>query len=320
MKYLLSLIDSPYIDLEYNSSNQLRNFLKNVDIDGLEIIRCGGSKAIQPDMVTGVHLPFFNFWMDYYNKNEKRVLREFGDSKVARKFYQYEPDELHKYFLEDLEFANIHSEYAVFHVGDISNLDYLTKTYYYTDEEVLESSAKIINKMLDNSNFSKWLLFENLYFPGLQFNDIQLAKKFLSSIKYEKIGFMLDIGHLMNTNTSIKTEDEGWEYVEKVFRDFGSLKDYFKGIHLHVSVSGEDRERLQKNPPKLSKNFHKRFEEIYSYVSKIDQHEISTSYLARKIIDTISPEYLVLEYKATKRDEIEEKAIKQMKNLKKICE
>lgn len=312
MKYLLSLIDSPQINLEYKSSQELNNFINEAKLDGLEIIRCGGSNIIKPQMATGTHLPFFNFWMDYYNKNEERIVKEFGSLELAREFYQYAPEELYKYFLNDLEFANKYSEYVVFHVGDVSNLEYLSRNHFYTDEEVLNCSAKLINQILKNSNYSKWLLLENLYFPGLRFNNLELTKKFLNSIDYEKVGFMLDIGHLMNANTSIKTEDEGWEFVEKTFRNFSSLKNYFKGIHLHVSVSGETVKKLQKNPPILSKDFYKRFEEIYQYVSEIDQHKISTSNLTKKVIDLIEPEYLVLEFKAINRGEREEKVRKQM--------
>lgn len=316
MKYLLSFVDSPQVDLEYESILELEKFLEKAGLDGLEVVRCGASKLVESGMAIGLHLPFFNFWMDYYMQNEERIKLEFGSLEKAREFYQYKPEELHKYFLRDLEFANKYSEYAVFHVADVSNLEYLSRKHYYTDEEVLKATSELVNNMIEDSNYSKWLLFENLYFPGLQFNNLELTKRFIKSIEYEKIGFMLDIGHLMNTNTSIKNEEEGWKYVEEVYYGFLELKEYFKGIHLHVSVSGDYVEKIEKNPPKLPVDFYDRFEAIYEYVSHIDQHEISTSFSTNRVVNLISPEFLVLEFKASNRVEREDKAIRQMKILK----
>ena len=317
MKILLSFIDGPNADLEYSSNDELEIFMNNSNLDGLEIVRCGGSEVVKSEKVIGVHLPFFNFWIDYYKGDEKRVIEEFGDLKTAKKFYQYEPEDLYKYFLPDLEYANSNSEYAVFHVADIRNVDYLAQDYHYSDIEVIESSIKLVNKILENSNFDKLLLFENLYFPGLQFNDVSLAKHLLESINHDKVGFMLDIGHLMNTNESIKTEDEGWKYIDRIMDKFESLKEYFKGIHLHTSLGGEFRQMYKNNPPKLSEDFYKRFEEIYHYVSEIDQHNIVKSSLANKVIEKISPEYLVLEFSSTNRNDKEEKLYEQMKILRK---
>ena len=317
MKYLLSFIDGPSADLEYSSSAELELFLNNSNLDGLEIVRCGGSKIVKSDRIIGVHLPFFNFWLDYYKKDEKRVIEEFGDLKTAKEFYQYEPDNLYEYFLPDLDYANSNSEYAVFHVGDVRNIDYLGQDHHYSDMEVVEITIELVNKILENSKFEKLLLFENLYFPGLQFNDVSLAKHLLDSINHDKLGFMLDIGHLMNTNTLIKNEDEGWEYVDKIMDEFENLKDYFKGVHFHTSLGGEFRQMYKNNPPKLSENFYKRFEEVYHYVSKIDQHNIAKSPLANKVIDKISPEYLVLEFSSSNRNDKEKKLYEQMNLLRK---
>lgn len=315
MKKLLSFIEWEECISDYKDVNDFTNSIKKFGLDGIEIVRCGNLNIIPKEIIWGIHLPFFTSWLDYYLGNEKEVIREFGSIKEGEKFYNIDREEFYKYFLPDLKFSEKYCEYSVFHVANTTSLEYLSQKHHYTDEEVLNNTAKLINEILGNIKYSKYFLMENLYFPGLQFNDVNLTKSFLEKIEYENKGFMLDIGHLMNSNPEIKSEDEGWEFVEEVIDNHWDLIDYFKGIHLHVSVTGENIKKYKREDPMLSEDFYKRFEEIYEAVKNIDTHSISKSKKARKVIEKINPEFLVFEFKSENRKEREEKLSLQLKNL-----
>lgn len=315
MKKLLSFIEWEECISDYKDISDFENSLESFGLNGVEIVRCGDFNIVPKDMIYGIHLPFFTSWVDYYLGNEEEIIREFGSLDNGKDFYKFHRKDFYKYFLPDLKFSEKYCEYSVFHVANTTSLKYLSQNHHYTDEEVLDATAELINEILENINYSKYFLMENLYFPGLQFNDVNLTKSFLEKIEYDKKGFMLDIGHLMNSNPEIKSEDEGWDFVESVIDKHWDLIDYFKGIHLHVSVSGENIKKYKAEDPKLSKDFYKRFEEIYEAVMNIDTHSISESKKARRVIEKINPEYLVFEFKSENRKEREEKLKLQLKNL-----
>ena len=60
----------------------------------------------------------------------------------------------------------------------------------------------------------------------------------LEQVNCAETGFMLDTGHLMNTNFDLSSEADGAAYVEKIYRDLGEIGNYVYGVHLHQSISG----------------------------------------------------------------------------------
>lgn len=316
MKTLLSFIEWEKYFREYESKEDFKNSLINLGLDGIEIVKCGEELELPREIIHGIHLPFFTSWVDYYNNDRKRVVEEFGEYDIAKGFYTLEYDRLSDYYIKDLEFSKKNCEYSVFHVANANSLEYFSQKHHLTDIEVIDASAKLINEMIKKVKIDNYFLLENLYFPGLQFNDVSLTKRLIEKIEYDKIGFMLDIGHLMNTNPYLKTEDEGWDYVEEIINSHIELIDYFKGVHLHVSISGKNILDLKENTPLLCKDFYDRFEQIHNIVKSIDTHSISTSKKAKKVIEKINPEYLVLEFTSENRADREEKIKKQLINLK----
>ena len=49
---------------------------------------------------------------------------------------------------------------------------------------------------------------------------------------------MLDTGHLIHTNTDIKTQQDAVDYINTVLDKHDELSSYIKGIHLNQSLSG----------------------------------------------------------------------------------
>ena len=134
------------------------------------------------------------------------------------------------------------------------------------------------------------VLFENLWWPGLRLTDVRNVKYFFDRVQHKNVGIMLDTGHLMNTNTRLKNEAEGAEYVLKVYEKLGECRSLVRGVHLSCSLSGAYQRSLSHQvPEKLD------METIWRHIGNIDQHKPFHTEAAKRILETINPEYVTHE-------------------------
>lgn len=315
MKILLSYIEWKREGFEYETMEDFRKKLKDLGLDGLELVSCWEENFIPKDLIHGVHLPYFSSWMDYYLKKTDTVVEEFGSMEVAKDLFSYRPEDLYKYYLQALKYADSLGAYSVFHVANCNSLEYLGQNHSYSDLEVIDQAAKIINKLLREAKPSSLFLMENLYVPGLKFTDPELTKRLLDKIDYENKGLVLDTGHLMCTNEEINSEDQAWDYIGEIVEKNRELLPYIRVVHLHSSLSGRVVKSYKKDPPKIEGDFYKRLEAYYKYVGKIDTHSLVRSKKAKKIIEKINPDYLVLEFSYEDRKDMEEKIKTQLQVL-----
>jgi hypothetical protein len=107
---------------------------------------------------------------------------------------------------------------------------------------------------------------------------------------------MLDTGHLMNTNSDLKTEAEGAAYIHKMLDGHGTLCRMIRGVHLHQSLSGTYvKQNTGRLPEGLSQDYVTRFGESYGHIQKIDRHEPWTDPSIAGVITRIQPEFLTHE-------------------------
>ena len=116
---------------------------------------------------------------------------------------------------------------------------------------------------------------------------------------------MLDIGHLMHTNTALQSQEEGIEYINSVLDAHGDLCSYIKGVHLHQSLSGAYVGGLIQNPTKLEGTYYERLCQAYYHILNIDTHRPFTGKGIRELIDRIDPDYLTYEFMSRGREEHE---------------
>ncbi|MFR8249834.1 MAG: hypothetical protein ACLVAT_12635 [Lachnospiraceae bacterium] len=103
---------------------------------------------IQPDMVTGVHCCCLQDWM---NQNK---------------------EELITHYRKDLDYATrMGAEYVVFHVVQVDGEESFTYQMKHTNREVIDAAASFINELLDRQTYHFWFLMENLWWPGLTFEN-----------------------------------------------------------------------------------------------------------------------------------------------------
>ena len=163
-----------------------------------------------------------------------------------------------------------------------------------TDEEVIRAAIELVNAIAGEIPRGCKLLFENLWWPGLTFQKPQLAAELLECVRYPDTGFMLDMGHLMNTNLYLQSEAEGAAYVQKIYHELGEVGKYVYGIHLHQSLSGAyTREMMRRH---VGWKTPLDWQTAMDYVMHVDQHQPFHTDAARRIVETVQPMYLVHEF------------------------
>ena len=300
----------------YEDSEDIRNACKKVGLNGLEVILAGefDQGKILPDMVNGVHLYFHIFWMDWWLGNYDRLDEEFESREQWVEYYGGMDREVYLNSLRaDLDYAEkMGAKYVVFHVAEVTLRESYIYQYRYTDEEVINASLEVINTLLDEREYSFDFLVENLWWSGLTMKDASLTKKLVDGIHSEKKGILLDTGHYMNTNCELSTPEECVTYLHEMLdrHEEAGLLPYFKGIHLHMSLSGEyvkkQRKDWAENPMNFDEiSFYELFRLAYEHACFIDLHQPFIGEGVKELIERIDPDYVTFEFQPNTREEYE---------------
>ena len=270
------------------------------DFDGVELMVCGEDERgiIQPGDVVGLHMSCFYYWLDFWKGDLERCREEFGTLDTAYACYGgTDRQALIDRFRTDLAHAKKYgAEYMVFHISDSSSLETLTGRYAHTDEEVIDAACELINQAMDGVTDDPMLLLENLWEPGLTLTRPEMTRRLLDGIRWPKKGIMLDTGHLLHTNLSLRTQKEGLEYIHRCLDAHGELCRYIRGVHLNQSLTGSYMKQVRKQPPELSKDYGEKMGQLFEYVFQADQHKPFVCPGVRELIDRIAPEYLTFEF------------------------
>ena len=142
--------------------------------------------------------------------------------------------------------------------------------------------------------------------------DAALTKKLIDGIHSEKKGILLDTGHYMNTNCELKTPEEGVAYLHEMLdrhEELGLLP-YFKGIHLHMSLSGEyvkkQKKEWEENPMNFEEiPFYELFRLAYEHACFIDLHQPFIGEGVKELVERMNPSYVTFEFQPLTREEYE---------------
>lgn len=297
-------------DMErYKNQTDLKNFYQCRGIDGLELQllwdKALPDKIIQKDIV-GVHTRMYPYWIDLWMDNWPKLIQEFDSVENVETYYQGKTkDVIINRLSGELDRAQaLGVSYVVFHVSDCRFSEVWGKTSENRDKDVIDQACKLINELLSNKHYTFDFLVENLWWAGFTMTNPQLTERLLAGIKTEKKGIMFDTGHLLHTNTALRTQRESIEYIEKILEKHGDLCQWIKGVHLNQSLTGTYVKQTVKHPPGLKKDFWKRFEQCMLHIFAIDQHLPFTEAGICQILETIDPEYLTLEMMSKTREEL----------------
>ncbi|MGX4600157.1 TIM barrel protein [Faecalimicrobium sp. JNUCC 81] len=291
-----------------NNYENINKFLKNHNIDAIELFApLGYSEELIPkNKIKGIHLKHFPTWLDFWNGNKKGTLEDFDSvENITNNFGGNDKKAIINQYKEEIKIAeSLNAEYVVFHVANVKLKHCYNYNFTYTDKDVIDATIELVNEIFKDLDTDVTILFENLWWPGLRMVDKELAKYFIENIEYENKGFMLDTGHLLNTNLNISTEEEGIDYLLDTINNLGELKKYIKGIHLSKSISSKYVKSQIPKYENLEMDYNEIINDIVFHILKIDEHKPFTNKKIKTVIDIINPKYLVYEFITTSLDEL----------------
>ncbi len=304
-----------------HSTAAIERLLKETCLDGLELIRWNQTEehVIPKDKVIGIHLSFWPMWLDFWRGDKAELLRQFGSEENIRGYFLADTKEafIANYRREFIEAEERGAQYVVFHVGHAELEHTYTYRYTYQDAEIISATIDLLNEILDGLPVHYHILLENLWYSGLTFLQPHLAESLLKKIHYDRLGFVLDIGHLINTNIELKSETEAVQYIKKVLHNLGDLKSHIKTIHLNGSLTGAYvKESMARPQYRKEDDFYTRLFSAMGHVGKIDRHVPFTHPAIKEIIDDVGPSYLVYELASKTMEELKAMILAQNQALK----
>lgn len=274
---------------------RLPAFLAAHGLDGIEFMCCAPwDKAMFPTAyIHGMHLWFWPDWLDFWRDRKADLRRDFGtEDNISRVFGVSRAEWLEKWRSNIRQAVQCGAEYVVFHVANARASEMYGRHFVHSADEVIACTIELSNAIMQELPEDMLLLYENLWWPGLTFVEPELAARLLQGTRHKHTGFMLDTGHLMNTNTHLQDEEQGVAYILQVIEQLGSLAGKIYGLHLHQSLSGcfvRQMLTAKVDTPLSAK-------QVMDYVLRVDQHQPWHIPAVRRVMDRIQPAYLVHEF------------------------
>lgn len=295
----------------------LPRFLERHHLDGYELF-------LGPDLdrdffplsrLQGVHLHFFPNWVDFWKGDDEALLTSFGDKEAILRIFGRSRDEWLEKQRDNMRAAGkLGAKYVVYHVANARMEEIYTRRYRYGDDEVIAAQIEVSREIVSALPDDCLLLYENLWWPGLNFCRPDLADRLVEATPHEKTGFMLDSGHLMCTDWSLRNEAEGVDYVLRRYAELGELRHRVYGMHLHRSLSGEYAAAVRKNPPRQAGSGFD-WMSCYQYITRVDRHEPFETDVVRRLVETVAPRFLTHEFVMRSFPEWEEQVSRQQQSL-----
>ena len=304
MKTMFNLTTSSGDLDRFTDKNDLLHMMDG--FDGVELMHFEDDVrgVIPKGRVIGYHTNFFYYWIDFFLGNNDALLHEFCSMEQCYKFYGGKTrDILVNRIKSEVELAKrYNAEYVVFHAADCAPTEFFSQSFSHSDELVIDAVCDMINEAFAEED-SIMLLLENLLVPGMRFTNPGMTQRIMDGIHYANKGILLDTGHLMHTDSSLRTQEEGVEYINKQLDKHGDLVKYIKGIHLNKSLTGEYYEEIKKSPPELSSEYQEREFQIFTHIFKLDLHKPFTGKGVKELIQRINPDYLTFEFITMDKEE-----------------
>lgn len=289
------------------SSEDMVRFESRVDVldllsgfDGVELMWFGDNDLITPDMVSGVHLNCKETWYDFWKGDEQALLREFGDLQTVERVYgSLDPHTLVDHYRRNMEVAHRYgAAYVVFHVAEATVEETLTFRYRHTSEQIIDAACDLLNEVFADEDGSVALMLENLWYPGLTLTEPDMTRRLFEGVQYANKGIMFDTGHLLHTDFSLRTQEEGLAYINRRLDEHerAGLLHLFRGMHLQQSMTGAFCQNLMDDPVQLGATYDERMWQVFENVFKIDLHRPFTCPGVADMITRLPLDFLTWEF------------------------
>lgn len=208
MKQLMS-----YYVMDDDTDEKIREMTDNLGLDGIESLVYGTKSRDLPgkESTIGCHLNYWPDWMNFWLGKRELFEEEFPTRDSLISYYGGEtPEEWLETIRGNLRAAaREEPKYVVWHVADCMAREAWTGKFHYTDKEVLFETARIYSLVKNALPSNVTVLFENIFWPGLNALSTENVDYFFSLLGGGNVGLLLDTGHLMNTNPDIRDEKYG---------------------------------------------------------------------------------------------------------------
>lgn len=290
-----------------DDTSALPAFFARHGLDGLELTLYEDWEPAQfpADWIQGVHLRFWPSWMDFWRGDREALVREYGSGAAWQASFGKTREAWIDFWRRHVrEAVRTGARYVVFHVSQARTSELYHRRHAYGSAEVIEATLELVNDVMDALPEDCLLLYENLWWPGLTLLNPGLADRLLSGTHHQHTGILLDTGHLMNTSTSLATEDEAVRCVRRVVRNLGGLRTSIYGMHLHRSLSGAFVRRRMAEAGDLRP---RGFSEVFDYISHVDEHRPFETAAVQALVEDVQPEFLVHEFIQDSMEDWEQK-------------
>lgn len=307
MKLVMNITTCQEDTDRYQDLSDLRTFYRGFGLDGLEVLEVGPDQSgiIRPEDTIGVHLKYYSAWMDLWSGHQQRLLSEYQTLETVQATYGgTDRTALIQAYEKNIHFANtLTPEYLVFHVSECTMAESMLHQYYYSDEQVCDAAAALLNSVTDEIAGTPWLLLENLWYRGLTMERPEMVQRLLEQVHYPKVGIMLDTGHLMHTNRDLETVDQAVDYIHRILDRYDNL-DFIKGIHLHQSLTGAFAKECIAQWKPITGTYQEQMWDIMGRIFRLDTHQPFRSKRIHEILDRLPGlEFLCLEQISGSREE-----------------
>lgn len=99
-----------------------------------------------------------------------------------------------------------------------------------------------------------WSVFIGSIIPAGIVSGKKTPGLLLEQVKYPRKGIMLDIGHLLHTNTALRTEEDAVKYLREVLGRYEDLS-IILGVHYHQTLEGAFVEEIKRRPEVLKGSY-----------------------------------------------------------------
>ena len=312
MKKLFHLSTTPkQLSMFEENWEDIKEFVSKNYMDGIELGLTidYNLEKIPKEIIVGVHLSFYPMWLDFWRGNKEQLAKQFTTKEALYAYYKGEtPECLVENYKKQYERAKaLGARYMVFHVSHVLPEDSFTWQFDYTDKEVMEATLELVNRAFPNEEEGPLLLFENLWWPGLNYKDAMLTKWFIDKVKYPNKGYLVDVSHLILNNSQIGTEKQAYDYIKETIEALGETKKWIKGLHLNKTLP---KHYMQRNHSYLlqkyqeTKDSKQKLAILKKHINALDGHMPFDHPMAKKIVDLIQPLYCVYETAPTSRYEL----------------
>lgn len=312
MKKLFHLSTTPrQLRMFEGDWEEIKQFVGKNQMDGIELglTLDYDIEQIPKEIIEGVHLSFYPMWLDFWRQDEEKLSRLFATKEERNAYYQGDsPECLVTSYRKQYERAKaLGAKYMVFHVSHVLPEDSFTWKFTYSDKEVMIATLELVNLAFPKEENGPLLLFENLWWPGLNYKDSELTKWFIEQVEYPNKGYLVDISHLILNNKEIGTEQEAYFYIKQIIKSLGETKQWIKAVHLNKALP---KRYMQRDHSYLLRKYQEikdskqKLTLLKKHIQALDGHIPFDHPIAKKIVALLNPEYCVYETAPKSRYEL----------------